>query len=114
MMPLNTSRKFDKQSWYDAPVCSILNGKRLVAPPSNLWITKKSLSQANGHQYFATPVQMQDLLHHVQTYTSPYTDLRPQMRRIEQQLLTKYAGLLIGNQCLDFAKQDGVTDEEDL
>ena len=38
----------------------------------------------------------------------------PQMRRIEQQLLTKYAGLLIGNQCLDFAKQDGVTDEEDL
>ena len=95
---------FDKQSWYDAPVCSILNGKRLVAPPSNLWITKNSLSQANGHQYFATPVQMQDLLHHVQTYTSPYTDLRPQMRRIEQQLLTKYAGLLIGNQCLDFAK----------
>ena len=95
---------FDKQSWYDDPVCSILNGKRLVAPPSNLWITKNSLSQANGHQYFATPVQMQDLLHHVQTYTSPYTDLCPQMRRIEQQLLTKYAGLLIGNQCLDFAK----------
>ena len=103
----------DKQWWYDDPVCSILNGEKLLAPPSNLWITKNSLGQANGNQYFATPDQIQSLLQHIQTYHSPYTDLRPQFRRIEQKLLNEYAGLLIGNQCLDFGKQDGVTEIEE-
>ncbi|KAL7536023.1 hypothetical protein ACHAXR_006864 [Thalassiosira sp. AJA248-18] len=104
---------FDKQSWYDDPVCSILNGEKMLAPPSNLWITKNSLSQANGNQYYATPDQIQSLLQHIQTYQSPYTDLRPQVRRIEQKFLSQYAGQLIGNQCLDFAKQDGVTEIEE-
>jgi len=104
---------FDKQLWYDDPVCSILNGTKLLAPPSNLWITKNSLSQPNGHQYYATPDQIQSLLKHIQTYHSPYTDIRPQVRRIEQKFLKEYAGLLIGNQCLDFAKQDGITEIEE-
>jgi hypothetical protein len=76
----------------------------------NIRITKNSFSQPNGHQYYASPSQVQSLLHHIQTYTSPYTDLRMSMRRIEQRLLTEYAGCLIGNQCLDFGKQDGVTE----
>ena len=76
-------------------------------------ITKNSLSQANGNQYYATPDQIQSLLTHIQTFQSPYTDIRPQIRRIEQKFLTEYAGLLIGNQCLDFAKQDGVTEIEE-
>ena len=76
-------------------------------------ITKNSLSQANGNQYYATPDQVQSLLKHIQTYKSPYTDLRPQVRRIEQKFLHEYAGFLIGNQCLDFAKQDGVTEIEE-
>jgi len=107
---------FDKQSWYDDPVCSILNGEKLLAPPSNLWITKNSLSQPNGNQYHATPAQISSLLTHIQTYTSSSSDvkdLRPQIRRIEQRFLNEYAGLLIGNQCLDFCKQDGVTEMEE-
>lgn len=76
-------------------------------------ITKNSFSQPNGHQYYASPTQVQSLLQHIQTYQSPYTDLRPSMRRIEHRLLTEYAGLLIGNQCLDFGKQDGVTEMEE-
>ena len=50
---------------------------------------------------------------HIQTYKSPYTDLRPQIRRIEQKFLDEYAGFLIGNQTLDFGKQDGVTEIEE-
>ena len=84
-----------------------------MAPPSNLWITKNSLSQANGNQYFATPSQVESMSNHIQTYKSPYTDLRPQIRRIEQKFLNEYAGFLIGNQCVDFGKQDGVTEIEE-
>ena len=104
---------FNHQLWYDEPVCSILNGDKQLAPPSNLWITKNSLNYPNGHQYFATPKQIQSLLEHIQTYNSPYTDIRPQMRHIEQKFLNEYAGFLIGNQTLDFAKQDGVTEIEE-
>ena len=35
------------------------------------------------------------------------------MRGIERKLLSEYAGLLIGNQCVDFGKQDGVTEIEE-
>ncbi len=104
---------FNHRLWYEDPVCSLLNGEKQLAPPSNLWITKNSLNQPNGHQYFATPNQIQALLEHIQTYQSPYTDIRPQIRRIEQKFLNEYAGFLIGNQTLDFAKQDGVTEIEE-
>ena len=35
------------------------------------------------------------------------------MRRIEQKLLTYHVGFLIRNQCMDFRKQDGVTEIEE-
>ena len=104
---------FDHNLWYDDPVCSILKGEKLLAPPSNLWVTKNSLNQSNGHQYFATPNQIRSLLEHIQTYQSPYTDIRPQIRRIEHKFLNEYSGFLIGNQTIDFGKQDGVTEIEE-
>ena len=76
-------------------------------------ITRDSLDRPNGHQYHATPEQVDSLLSHVLNYRSPYADLRPEVRRIEEKFLDEYAGLLIGNQCLDFAKQDGVTEIEE-
>ncbi|KAL3772360.1 hypothetical protein ACHAW5_010362 [Stephanodiscus triporus] len=104
---------FDIRSWYDRPVCSILNGERLLAPPSYLRITKDALDRPNGHQYHATPDQVDSLLDHVLNYRSTYADLRPEVRRIERKFLDEYAGLLIGNQCLDYSKQDGVTELEE-
>ncbi|KAL3817378.1 hypothetical protein ACHAXA_005013 [Cyclostephanos tholiformis] len=110
---LSYLENFDGRKWYDEPVCSILDGERLLAPSSYLRITKNSLDVPNGHQYFATPEQVDALLHHVLNYVSPYTDLRREVRNIERRLLTEYTGLLIGNQCLDFGKQDGVTEIEE-
>lgn len=104
---------FDTKAWYTDPVCSILNGEKLLAPTSDVCITKNSLNEPNGQQHLATPDQVTSLLHHILTYHSPHTDLRPQVRRIEQRFLTEYAGLLVGNQCLDFGKQDGVTEIEE-
>ena len=107
---------FDARSWYDDPVCSILNGEKLVAPntPSDLRVTTKdSLGAANGRQHHATPSQVSSLLDHVRGYVSPYVDVRPQVRRIEERFLAEHAGFLIGNQAVDFAKQDGVTEMEE-
>ncbi|KAL3790421.1 hypothetical protein HJC23_013593 [Cyclotella cryptica] len=105
--------RFDAKNWYDDSIVSILNGQKLPTTPTNLHTTTDALSNANGHQYYATPSQVNDLLAHIQSYHSPYLDIRPQIRRIELKFLNEYAGFLIGNQCLDFAKQDGITEMEE-
>lgn len=57
--------------------------------------------------------QVAALKQHLTEYRSPYQDLRQPMREIEQELLTTHAGILIANQCVDFQKQDGVTEMEE-
>jgi hypothetical protein len=101
---------------------SLVNGKKLGGGKSVT--TVNALGQPNGSQDYATPKQVQELMHHIRTYQSPSNnnnnnnnnknlDLREPLRRIEQKLLTEYTGLLIGNQCLDFQKQDGITEIEE-
>lgn len=76
--------------------------------------TVDALGQVNGHQEFATPEQIESLKEHIQTYQPPQMDYRKAMRKVEQRLLSpEYSGFLIGNQCLDFSKQDGVTEIEE-
>jgi hypothetical protein len=76
--------------------------------------TVNALGDVNGRQEHATLEQIKLLKDHISTYKSNQKDLREPIRRIEQKLLSKqYAGFLIGNQCLDFQKQDGVTEMEE-
>lgn len=75
--------------------------------------TVNALGEINGRQEYATPAQVQALKEHLQSYRSPANDLREPLRIIEQKLLNEYAGFLIGNQCLDFQKQDGITELEE-
>lgn len=76
--------------------------------------TVDALGRVNGRQEFATPEQIQALKNHIQSYQPPKKDYREAMRRVEQRLLSpEFSGLLIGNQCVDFAKQDGVTEIEE-
>lgn len=75
--------------------------------------TINALGKVNGRQEFSTPDQVEALKQHISSYKSPANDLRAPLRRIEQKFLTDYAGFLIGNQCVDFQKQDGVTELEE-
>mmetsp|Transcript_36380 Transcript_36380/g.87869 ORF Transcript_36380/g.87869 Transcript_36380/m.87869 type:complete len:761 (+) Transcript_36380:1179-3461(+) len=102
---------FNEQSWYDDPIASLLNGTELRG--GQKVDTINALGQVNGRQEYATSEQVQALKNHIMTYKSSSNDLRAQLRRIEQQFLTKYSGFLIGNQCIDFQKQDGVTELEE-
>jgi hypothetical protein len=75
--------------------------------------TENALGKVNGRQEYATPEQVQLLKNHITNFRSPAKDLREPLRRIEQKLLNEYAGFLIGNQCMDFQKQDGITEIEE-
>jgi hypothetical protein len=92
-------------------IASLLKGQKLMGGPST--DTINALGQVNGKQDNATPEQVKTLKEHIKTYQPPTHDLREPMRRIEQKFLTEYTGPLIGNQCLDFQKQDGITEIEE-
>ena len=94
-------------------ITSILNGEKLEYDSSKLVETKDALGKTNGLQHISGPDQVAILETHIQNFKSPYSDLRPIIRRIEEKLLTEHTGFLIGNQTLDFYKQDGITEMEE-
>jgi hypothetical protein len=53
------------------------------------------------------------IIDHMNNYVPPKTDFREEMRKVEQELFDHHTGFLIGNQALDFRKQDGVTEIEE-
>ena len=88
-----------------------MNGKELRGGLTTETIN--ALGVVNGKQDNATPQQVQTLKEHIKTYKPPTRDLRDPMRRIEQKFLNEYTGPLVGNQCIDFQKQDGITEIEE-
>jgi len=92
---------------------SLLKGEKLAGGGETEVDTVNALGAVNGKQWMASSSQVDRLKQHIRSYTSPYKDLRPQIRTVEQLLLTRHAGYLIGNQCIDFQKQDGVTEIEE-
>lgn len=91
---------------------TLLNGKGLRG--GKTIETVDALGRVNGRQEYATQSQVDAIKGHVRTYKSPSIDYRQELRRVEQRLLSpEFSGFLIGNQCLDFQKQDGVTEIEE-
>lgn len=90
-----------------------MNGEKLPGLATKVE-TKDAFGKGNGSQYLATPEQVALLKEHISTFQSSSRDLREPLRKIEQQLLSeKHTGFLIGNQCVDFGKQDGITEIEE-
>ncbi|CAB9497364.1 expressed unknown protein [Seminavis robusta] len=118
-------QSFDPKLWYDEPITSLLNGSKLPGTTGTKVDTTDAFGNVNGSQYLATPEQVAQLKQHIATYTAKANnsnnnntttitkDLRQPLRKIEHALLTEHTGFLIGNQCLDFGKQDGITELEE-
>ena len=105
--------QFDGEQWYKDPICSIVNGETLPHE-SDPVDTHNALGEVNGRQVFASSEQIEQVLKpHIRSYQSQWTDLRDEIRQAEQDLLTNDAGALIGNQSIDFGKQDGATEIEE-
>lgn len=104
-------KDFDPSQWFTDPVVSLLNGVRLQNGKE--LDTVDAFGRINGRIVHANEKEVEKILDHVISYRSPHIDLRSPMRLIESELLTTHAGFLIGNQALDFCKQDGVTELEE-
>ena len=61
----------------------------------------------------ATSAEVDAVIEHMRTYTSPKKDYRQEIRAMEEEIFAEHAAFLIGNQAVDFKKQDGVTEVEE-
>lgn len=102
---------FDSNRWFRDPIASLLNGQELCGGPQV--DTVDALGKVNGRQDYATPEQITALKTHIRTFVATKKDCRDPMRAVEKRLLVEHAGALIGNQCIDFSKQDGITEMEE-
>ena len=101
---------FESKAWFDEPVCTLIRGQALQK--GDLVDTVDAFGNINGKQILATPEVVNQVVDHIKGL-SPGKDYRAAIRRIEERLLSEHAAFLIGNQALDFYKQDGVTEIEE-
>jgi hypothetical protein len=98
-------------------IVSILQGEKMSTvgnAESNLVAeTTNALGVVNGRQIFANAKQLKELSQHIRSYRSQSYDLRDAIRKIELDLFSTHIGFLVGNQCIDFQKQDGITEMEE-
>ncbi|GMI00170.1 hypothetical protein TrLO_g11702 [Triparma laevis f. longispina] len=102
---------FNPESWHTDPVRSVVNGSDLKS--GNSVDTLDAFLRPNGKIIHANTSEVNKIIEHINSYTPPLHDIRPNLRRIEDKLFKEYSGLLIGNQAKDFLKQDGVTEIEE-
>eukprot|EP00933_Yihiella_yeosuensis_P052039 TRINITY_DN5001_c0_g2_i5.p1 TRINITY_DN5001_c0_g2~~TRINITY_DN5001_c0_g2_i5.p1 ORF type:complete len:776 (+),score=105.19 TRINITY_DN5001_c0_g2_i5:132-2330(+) len=101
---------FDSKAWYEDPVSTLVQGEKI--PGGEVITTVDAFGKDNGKLVLATSDVVNQVLRHVKNVKSD-PDLRAKIRAIESRLLSEHAGFLIGNQALDFHKQDGVTEIEE-
>jgi hypothetical protein len=97
-------------------IVSLLNGDQLEGDSNEVVVdTFDAFGAVNGRQVLASPKQIYLIQSHIQSYRPPLEtiDLRLPIRKVEELLFQRHVGYLIGNQCVDFKKQDGVTEIEE-
>eukprot|EP00037_Helgoeca_nana_P021228 m.213459 g.213459 ORF g.213459 m.213459 type:complete len:735 (+) comp25562_c0_seq2:47-2251(+) len=103
---------FDHTEWHKRPVCTIVHGVHLDGS-GELTPTPDAFGNDVGRMLLASPDVVDDVIHHIKTYEPTSTDLREAVRSVEAEMLSTHAAALVGNQALDFHKQDGVTEIEE-
>jgi hypothetical protein len=82
--------------------------------------TYDAMGNVNGKQILANPLEVSVLQSHIQSLHRPHiapslasSDLRKPIRHVEDVIWSRHVGYLVGNQCMDFYKQDGLTEIEE-
>ena len=102
--------QFDQDEWYSDPVTTILNGKKLEGGDTGR--TVDAFEAENGTIRLASSLEVEEVVSHMHNF-KPQRDYRESVRKVEAEIFEKFSAALIGNQALDFRKQDGVTEIEE-
>eukprot|EP00038_Savillea_parva_P008693 m.178581 g.178581 ORF g.178581 m.178581 type:complete len:736 (-) comp14577_c0_seq1:1650-3857(-) len=103
---------FDAQAWYERPVCTIVQGVQLDGS-GQLVPTPDAFGVDRGRMLLAPEDVVDEVIRHMRKFTPPSADLREPIRQVEAAMLSTHAAALVGNQAIDFGKQDGVTEIEE-
>jgi len=101
---------FDPKTWYSDPVTTIVDGKVLTG--GKMATTIDSFNVENGSIRYASDAEVDAIIAHMKSFT-PKRDYRAGVRAAEEEIFRLHSDALIGNQALDYRKQDGVTEIEE-
>ena len=113
-------KKFEKKSWSEIPIVSYLHGELLENNPKNEIIaTVDAFGKENGKQILASKAGVDKVINFMQNakdfHKGINKDFLKEVRDIDATFMDheKLGPVIIGNQCLDFQKQDGITEIEE-
>ncbi|KAL1523918.1 hypothetical protein AB1Y20_018837 [Prymnesium parvum] len=105
---------FDPSAWSTDPVSTLLHGAALRGGAEQT--TVDAFGQPNGLLVHATDAQLEEVVAHLRGYVPPRRDYRKEVRALEAEVFALEGGwpaFLVGNQAIDFKKQDGLTEIEE-
>mmetsp|Transcript_1115 Transcript_1115/g.2396 ORF Transcript_1115/g.2396 Transcript_1115/m.2396 type:complete len:727 (+) Transcript_1115:325-2505(+) len=113
-------KNFNPQGWHDDPITTVLNGVPLKA--GQTVDTVDAFNRSNGKQVLASSFEVDLVIGHIwnvcggsSSSAKSTNDIRAAVRAMDAEFCDA-AGLapsIIGNQALDFQKQDGITEIEE-
>lgn len=104
---------FDHDDWHRNPVVTVINGERF--PDGEVVDTVDAFEKSVGKMVLAPADVVDKVIGHVAQWASKdgNNDLRVKVREVEERLMSVHVAKLIGNQAMDFHKQDGITEIEE-
>eukprot|EP00960_Hanusia_phi_P025836 745902-Hanusia_phi.AAC.2 len=110
-------KNFDASIWHKDPIRTIVKGNYFIQGVES--DTTNAIGNINGKQIFADKETFEKITAHISSSALRYEvskckDLMKAVRRLEADLLDlDTAAILVGNQSIDFGKQDGITEIEE-
>jgi hypothetical protein len=101
---------FDPKVWYNDPVTCLLKNKVLTG--GEIKPTVDAFNYENGNIRYGSEEEIDQIIAHMKAFV-PAKDYREAVRKAEAEIFANHADMLIGNQALDYRKQDGVTEIEE-
>ena len=112
-------KKFEKKSWSEIPIVSYLHGELLESDKTEVIPTVDAFGRENGRQILASKAGVDKVIDFMQNAKDFHKGVNKDFLQAGREIDAiftdheKLAPIIIGNQCMDFQKQDGITEIEE-